>query len=111
MQPDMIAEGMVHALGWEKVTRRENVFEIEPVSIRALASTVGAKINARAIRISGDPSARVKKVVMTHGFPGFAENRHLIQAERPDVVIIGEDHEWETIEYVADLIKLAGSRG
>lgn len=111
MQPDMISEGMVHALGWEKVRRRENVFEIERVSIRALASNVGAKLNARAIRISGDPSARVKKVVMTFGFPGFAENRHLIQAAHPDVVIIGEDHEWETIEYVADLINAGRLKG
>jgi putative NIF3 family GTP cyclohydrolase 1 type 2 len=104
MQPDMIAEGMAHSLGWENVRRRPNVFEIERVSIRTLASNVGEKLNARAIRISGDPSARVSKVVMTHGFPGFAANRHLLQAEHPDVVIIGEDHEWETIEYVADLI-------
>ena len=31
MQPDMIAEGMVHALGWEKVRRKSNVFELERV--------------------------------------------------------------------------------
>ena len=111
MKPDMIAEGMVHALGWEKMRRRPNVFEVERVSIRTLASNVGAKLDARAIRISGDPSARVSKVVMTHGFPGFAANRHLIQAEHPDVVIIGEDHEWETIEYVADLINAGRLKG
>ncbi|HEU4879519.1 MAG TPA: Nif3-like dinuclear metal center hexameric protein [Gemmatimonadaceae bacterium] len=111
MQPDMIAEGMAHALGWEKVRRKANVFELERVSIRALATSVGAKLGARAIRISGDPNARVSKVVMTYGFPGFAANRHLIQAERPEVIIIGEDHEWETIEYVADEINAGRIKG
>jgi Tfp pilus assembly ATPase PilU len=46
----------------------------------------------------------VSRAVLTQGFPGFVANRHAIQRGSPDVVIIGEDHEWETIEYVVDAI-------
>jgi putative NIF3 family GTP cyclohydrolase 1 type 2 len=106
MKPDMIREGIVHALGWESKMHEGDpeVFDIPPVSLRKLANQVGSTLGAGAVRISGDPEATVSRAVLTQGFPGFAANRHAIQRGNADVVIIGEDHEWETIEYVADAI-------
>jgi putative NIF3 family GTP cyclohydrolase 1 type 2 len=111
MKPDMIADGIVHALGWDSVRRKPNVFVLPPTALGLIGTTAASKLGARAVRISGDPAARVSKIVMTYGFPGFATNRHLIQSERPDAVIIGEDHEWETIEYVADAINEGRIKG
>jgi hypothetical protein len=41
---------------------------------------------------------------MTQGFPGFAANRTALRVSGVDVLVMGEDHEWETIAYGADAI-------
>ena len=106
MIPDMMDSGIGKALGWNAFRRQgmDDVYDIPPTSTEELARLMGARLGARSMRMSGNPKARVSRVVLTQGFPGFASNRHAIQAANPDVVIIGEDHEWETIEYVVDAI-------
>ena len=112
-QPDIINSGIIDALGWRKYLRQGSTtsFDIPRTTLGDLASISSRRLSARAARMSGDPSARVSSVVMTQGFWGFPANRRLIQAARPDVVIIGEDHEWETIEYVVDAISAGQIKG
>lgn len=113
MKPDMIRAGIIRALGWDSRVRNGDteVFDLPRTSVRGLANQIAAKLGARAVRISGDPTALVSRAVLTEGFPGFAANRHAIQRGSPDVVIIGEDHEWETIEYVVDAISASQIKG
>lgn len=113
MKPDMINAGIIRTLGWEEYQRAGNpvAFILPEQTIRSLATTVGDKLGAKAIRISGNPAALVRTAVLTQGFPGFPTNRHAIQSAKPDVVIIGEDHEWETIEYVVDAISEGRIKG
>jgi len=103
---DLIRAGIVRALGWEKFadTANAGVFIIRPTTVTALATSAGEKLGAKAIRISGDRKATVSRVAITQGFPGFAANRHAIQSGKIDVLVMGEDHEWETIEYAVDAI-------
>jgi hypothetical protein len=63
------------------------------------------------VSISGNPESRVSSVVLTQGFPGFPTNRQAMQSAHPDVVILGEDHEWESIEYVVDGISEGRIKG
>jgi putative NIF3 family GTP cyclohydrolase 1 type 2 len=113
MKPDMINAGIIRALGWG--SRRHNgnsqVFDLPAVPLGVLAKSVATRLAANAIRITGDPKARVSRVALTQGFPGFAANRHAFQFEKVDAVIIGEDHEWETIEYVVDAISAGQIKG
>jgi len=113
MQPDMITMGVIHALGWE--TRQHGtsgqLFDLAPTTLGALASTVGKRLGANAARIIGDPKARVSKVGLTEGFPGFVANRHVFQNHDLDVMVIGEDHEWEMIEYATDAIEAGQLKG
>lgn len=113
MKPDMINSGIVNALGWQKMRRAGSdvTFDLPSTSLRSLADKVGEKLGAKSVRISGDPTARVSSVVLTQGFPGFVTNRHAIQSAHPDVVILGEDHEWESIEYVVDAISEGRIKG
>ena len=106
MKPDMIMHGVVHALGWEKYQRDSSgqQFEVPSTTLGSLASSVSRKLGANATRIIGDPSARVSRVGMTEGFPGFVASRHVVQGHGLDVMVIGEDHEWEMIEYAKDAI-------
>lgn len=113
MKPDMINAGATRALGWDNYRRSasEVTFDLPAQAISMLARDVGRKLGAEAIRISGDPKGQVSRVVFTHGFAGFVANRRAIQSSHPDVVILGEDHEWETIEYVIDAINLGRLKG
>jgi putative NIF3 family GTP cyclohydrolase 1 type 2 len=113
MQPDMITKGVIAALGWEKKQRGPTgkLFDLDPTTLGALATTVSKRLNASATRIIGDPSARVSKVGLTEGFPGFAANRHVVQSHGLDVLVMGEDHEWETIEYATDAINAGQLKG
>jgi putative NIF3 family GTP cyclohydrolase 1 type 2 len=105
-ETDLIRAGIIHALGWEKSvdTANAGVFVLRPTTVAALATTIGDKLGAKAIRISGNRQAIVSRVAITQGFPGFAGNRHAIQSGGIDVLVMGEDHEWETIEYAVDAI-------
>ena len=106
MRPDMINAGMVKGLGWQKLVRDStaNVFELPRTTVKSLTRDLAAKLDARAVRIAGSENAIVSRAVMTQGFWGFPAIRRIIQRSNPEVVIIGEDHEWETIEYVIDAI-------
>lgn len=103
MSPDMIRAGMVRALGWKQTDSSSTIYQIEPTTGRALAEFLGARLNAKAIRISGEPSAKISRVAFTQGFSGFAGNRHAIQ-QNVDALVMGEDYEWESIEYAKDAI-------
>jgi putative NIF3 family GTP cyclohydrolase 1 type 2 len=104
--PDVIKSSMAKALGWSSFVMKDNAsaYVIPRTTLRALASRAAEKLGARAVRISGDGAASVSRIVMTEGFAGFPAVRRLIQQTNPDVVVIGEDHEWESIEYVVDAI-------
>ena len=113
MQPDMITHGVIHALGWEAKQRGPSgqLFDLPPTTLASLAATVSKRLGANATRIIGDPKARVAKVGLTEGFPGFPANRHVFQSHNIDVLVIGEDHEWETIEYATDAISAGQLKG
>lgn len=106
MKPDMIRAGMIEALGWGIHQQADSaaLFELPPMTIAGLAAQIRDKLGARSLRIVGDSSARVSRAAMTQGFPGFAANRTALRVSGVDVLVMGEDHEWETIAYSADAI-------
>lgn len=113
MKPDLIMHGMVHALGWEKnqLDSSGEVFDLTPTTLGDLAKSVSGRLGASATRIIGDPGTRVSRVGLTEGFPGFSANRHVVQGHGLDVIVIGEDHEWEMIEYAKDAIDAGQLKG
>jgi putative NIF3 family GTP cyclohydrolase 1 type 2 len=103
-KPDAIQAGMTRALGWQRFVRPENehLYTLPETTLGQLATTVRDKLGAPTLRVLGDPKRRVSKVAMAPGFAGFPT--HLVALRRDDVqvLVIGEAHEWETVEYVAD---------
>jgi len=110
---DIIKAGTARALGWTQFATKENasVYVLPRTTLRKLSATVATRLGATAAKVSGDTSAVVSKVVMTEGFAGFPAVRRLVQLANPDVVVLGEDHEWESIEYVVDAIKEGRIKG
>jgi len=89
-------------------TAHDSVTAVKRAFIREhlgqLAADIRDRLGAPTLRVLGDPKRRVSNVAMAPGFAGFS--RHLVGLRRDDVqvLVIGEAHEWETVEYVADAV-------
>lgn len=103
-RPDGIATGMIRELGWEKNHDAENprLFTFPQMTLARLAQEMAAKLAIRTMRVIGDPQLAVRRVMASWGnvslMPGVP---FLAQA---DVLVVGETHEWELVEYVQDAI-------
>lgn len=104
-KPDGILTGMVRALGWEAYQQpaAPERFVMPETTLGALASRIKKTLDARTLRVIGDPAMKVTNVGLQPGFTGFPRNRHLMQDD-VQVAVIGEGHEWEIGEYAADAV-------
>jgi putative NIF3 family GTP cyclohydrolase 1 type 2 len=102
--PDGIEAGNVHALGWEGFQDPANqyLFTIPETTVEKVAEELRTKLHAAVPRIAGDRKMKVTRVALSPGFAGF--HRETGALEMPDVqlLVAGETHEWETVEYVMD---------
>jgi len=103
-KPDPVQTGMIRALGWEKfqVPERNHLFVIPETSLESLAADIRKRLAIRTLRVVGDPAMRVTRLALNPGYPGFPAERHMLQRDDVQVLIMGEGLEWETIEYGAD---------
>jgi putative NIF3 family GTP cyclohydrolase 1 type 2 len=104
-RPDGILTGMVKALGWESSQRSDDpsVFTMKvETTLQSLAADIRTKLDAKTLRVVGDPQLKVTAVALSPGFACYPNNRRLLQMPDVQVVIIGEAHEWEAIEHAAD---------
>ena len=103
-QPDGIQTGMVRVLGWGKFEKpgRNDLFVIPETTLADLASDIKRRLQIHTLRVVGDPAMRVTKLALKPGYPGFPAERHTLQRDDVEVLVMGEGLEWETIEYGAD---------
>lgn len=103
-RPDGIQTGMIRALGWQKFQNPadNHLFTIPETTLDQLASSIKERLGIRTLRVVGDPAMRVTKLALNPGYPGFPGERHMLQREEVEVLVMGEGLEWETIEYGAD---------
>jgi putative NIF3 family GTP cyclohydrolase 1 type 2 len=103
-KPDGILTGMVQALGWTSFQHQDvpSVFTLPETTLAGLAATIRQRLDAKTLRVIGDPDMKVTKIGLAPGFGGFGSNRKLFKRDDVQVLVIGEAHEWETIEYAAD---------
>ena len=107
--PDGIETGMVRALGWQQLQRPESefLFTMPETTLGQLAASIRTQLGAPTLRVVGDPSWRISKVALAPGFAGFGIHVRALRRDDVQVLVVGEAHEWETVEYVAD----AGTAG
>ncbi len=105
-RPDGINAGMARELGWEKNADAENprLYKFPGVTLAQLAKEMETRLKIRTMRIVGDPKMPVNRALASWGncslFPGVP----FLARPDVDVLIIGETHEWELVEYVQDTI-------
>jgi putative NIF3 family GTP cyclohydrolase 1 type 2 len=104
--PDGIQAGMTRVLGWAKYQDPQNphLFKLPRTTLRGLTEQIANKLDQPILRIVGDPRMPITRVAMSPGAAGFARHAAALESDGVDVLIAGEAHEWETVEYVADAI-------
>jgi len=105
-QPDGIAAGMVRELGWEKNVDPRNArqFLFDAIPLDRFAKDMQARLKIRVVRVVGDPAMRVNRVAASWGNVSLNPGIPLLSQPGVDVLVLGETHEWELVEYAQDMI-------
>lgn len=105
-RPDGIATGMIRELGWEKNADPQNprMFTFPETSLARFAREIETKLKIRTMRVVGDPNLAVKRVLASWGNVSLMPGIPFLAQPDVDVLIVGETHEWELVEYVQDAI-------
>ena len=112
-RPDFLYVGSARELGLDpkyETAAGSHRFTLPETTLGALATTVQRRLGARAIRVVGDPNARVSRVQLGVGYATPAVNSADV-----DVVISGEQQEvdgfLDSPEYVLDAATLGIAKG
>jgi putative NIF3 family GTP cyclohydrolase 1 type 2 len=112
-RPDFTYVGSARAVGLDskyETAPGSHRFVIPETTLGALAADVARRTGARALRVAGDPAARVSRIQLGVGYATPAVN-----APDVDVVISGEQQEsdgaFDSPHYVVDAMTLGITKG
>lgn len=113
MKPDTIIAGVTTALGWRPYQSADSIkkYILPETTLGALAADIKQKLGIKTLRVTGDPATKVSRIGFSPGASGFNSMRKLFQSPDVDVLVYGEAHEWELIEYAADAITAGKKKG
>jgi putative NIF3 family GTP cyclohydrolase 1 type 2 len=106
--PDGLYKGVVDELGWSdyETGRRPYTYILPPISLKSLAANLQKTYETATIRVVGDPEMEITRAGLVLGAAGSARQIASLQSNEVEVLIIGETHEWETVEYVRDATEM-----
>ncbi|HWQ31627.1 MAG TPA: Nif3-like dinuclear metal center hexameric protein [Blastocatellia bacterium] len=105
-RPDGIAAGMIRELGWERNADPQNprMFTFPATPLARFAREIEAKLRIRTMRVLGDPGLQVRRVLASWGNVSLVPGIPFLSRPEVDVLVVGETHEWELVEYAQDAI-------
>ncbi|MBV8816770.1 MAG: Nif3-like dinuclear metal center hexameric protein, partial [Acidobacteriaceae bacterium] len=108
-KPDAVFAGFTRMLGWQQYEMADTPtsFNIPPRRFADLAREVQTKLKTRSMRVIGDSEMMVSKI----GRGSHDLGNHIRNFQRFDVLISGEVREWDTVEYVRDLVLSGQKKG
>lgn len=107
LKPEPMSEASTEAWGWKKYLRDPNagfsrIFERPPISLRDLVAELKTAMPSRSLRVIGKPDMMVQRI----GSAGHDLDGVINGLNRADVVIVPEIREYDSGEYVRDLVAL-----
>jgi putative NIF3 family GTP cyclohydrolase 1 type 2 len=105
-RPDGIAAGMIRELGWERNAdpQTPRTFTFPGTPLARFAKEMETKLKIRTLRVVGDPKLPVRRVLASWGNVSLMPGIPFLARPDVDVLVVGETHEWELVEYVQDAI-------
>lgn len=110
LRPDGVMYGTLKKLNWLQYNKNaERTFTIPASTVKEVIAHVKSSLGIEHLRMVGDMNAPCSKITLLPGAWGGDNQIRTIEADKPDVVLIGEIREWETAEYMRDA-RLLGSK-
>ncbi|MFD0670813.1 Nif3-like dinuclear metal center hexameric protein [Cohnella sp. GCM10027633] len=112
-KPDGILEGMLERMEWTELARPEarHIVDVPPATVREVADRFREKLPVRGrMQLFGDPELAVSAIGLLPGMVGGQKQIRTFSEFGPELIVVGETHEWETNEYVRDAIAMNGNK-
>ena len=102
--PDGVTMGVLNQLGWTDLAdvRLPNVITLPTTTVGEVVKQAKEKLHIEKVRFVGDPQQACTKVLFIPGSAGGQMQIKGVDKVKPDVLMVGEVSEWETMEYIRD---------
>jgi putative NIF3 family GTP cyclohydrolase 1 type 2 len=110
-KPDGIFTGLAKVLGWDKYQAGDNqrFYVLPGTTLGALAKDIQSRMKIRTMRVIGDPQTKVSRVALSPGAGGLMAAVAVLP--EADVLVVGEQREWEGVEYAQDTVAAGHKKG
>lgn len=103
MRPDFVSYGVARSVDWLKYYDMSSpILNIPETSLKSLIQTFKKGLHINHLRYIGKDDKPCKKVALLPGAWGGSRQMSTLLQHKPDVIIVGEAVEWETVEFVRD---------
>jgi hypothetical protein len=107
-RPEPMSTGNDNLLDWSKNPSDPRLYQFNPpLKLRAIAEQLATKLYTRSVRVIGDPEMMVTN--LSRG--GHALSATIAGLEIAEACFSSEMSEWESAEYVRDLINSGEKKG
>lgn len=102
-KPDGIQYGFMKKMDWLPYFKsREEPLVLPELSLQSVVDQLKQKLNIEKLRVIGNLSQNCSRISVLPGAWGGQNQMHILETQKPDVIIVGELQEWETAEYIRD---------
>ena len=109
LKPDAISYGVAKKANWLPYYKTgEVMLTIPTTSLQQLAQHLKSSLGIGHVRVIGSLEHACTRIALLPGAWGGQRQVTLTEAEKPDLLIVGELSEWETAEYIRDSQLLGG---
>ncbi|MCF2446832.1 Nif3-like dinuclear metal center hexameric protein [Dyadobacter sp. CY345] len=103
LRPDAVSYGVAKKANWLPYYKTgEVILKIPKITFADLTRHLQTTLGITHLRTIGDPAQSCEKIALLPGAWGGQRQVSTAETGRPDVLIVGESPEWETIEYIRD---------
>jgi putative NIF3 family GTP cyclohydrolase 1 type 2 len=102
-RPDGVSYGVLKKAGWlQHYKAGEPVVDIPKASLKNITQHLKSSLGIDHVRVIGNLSQQCSRIGLIPGAVGGQRQVSFVEKEKPDVLVVGELHEWETAEYIRD---------
>ncbi len=102
-RPDGVRKGVVLKMGWAQYDPQSSgIISIPETGLSALIQEFKKNLGINHLRVIGNMGQRCKRIALLPGAAGGQSQLRMAEELQPDVLVVGEVHEWETAEYIRD---------
>jgi putative NIF3 family GTP cyclohydrolase 1 type 2 len=103
IKPEPMSYGIAKRCGWTAGYKTgSRIHDIPAMKLSVLTDHLKKSLGLRMVRVIGDMDMSCSKIALMPGASGGQSHLIAVEENDPDVLRVGEVHEWETGEYIRD---------